>query len=235
MWFPEEDSWFPCTNDYFYPAKNKHDGLSPTCKRCDISRGSKNWNEDINGFRDRNKKCSKDRYDNIPENKEKKLKQSQQRRLDGKHAEWLKTPAGKESGRKAWEKRKHKNHKINKKEWVACKDYFKNEDGEWCCAYCGALWKDHYRVYAGKLVKSDLHKEHADDEGSNDLSNCIPSCLSCNTSKHKYTLEFWYSSDNPNFSQERLNKINKWLDEDWKLYYIEKKPRAVYGSRKKVS
>ena len=109
--------------------------------------------------------------------------------------------------------RLHKNHKINTKEWTSCKDYFKNENGEWCCAYCGKLFKDHYRIYAGKLKKIDLHKEHVDDKGNNDLSNCVPACLNCNSSKHTYILEFWYNENHPNFTQARLDKINKWLDE----------------------
>ena len=33
-------------------------------------------------------------------------------------------------------------------------------------------------------------------------------------------MEEWYKN-NPNFNQERLDKIHKWLDEDYKLYIQE--------------
>jgi hypothetical protein len=234
-YFPAEDVWILMDDEHFYRNdKNSLDGYSNRCKRCEIERAKKRQQDHREELLPYYRQYNTDNWD-------RKSQQFRDRRINNLeewqdyYANWLKTPAGKESSKKAQEKRKHKNHKINTKEWMSCKDYFKNENGEWCCAYCGTLWKDHYRTYAGELQKCDLHKEHVDDKGNNDLSNCVPSCLNCNSSKHTYALEFWYNEDNPDFTQERLDKILKWINEDWKEYYVEKKPRAKYGSRKKVS
>jgi hypothetical protein len=83
-------------------------------------------------------------------------------------------------------------------------------------------------MFAGELKLTDFHKEHVLHDGANDLSNCIPSCKTCNSSKHTENLEVWYTKDKSIFSKDRLNRIHKWLNEDWKLYYIEKKPRKQY-------
>jgi hypothetical protein len=111
------------------------------------------------------------------------------------------------------EKRKVKNHKISNKEWKACKEYFNDS-----CAYCGIHISDHFNTYAGELKLFDFHREHVDDQGANDLSNCVPSCKSCNSEKHTSTLSDWYNLDNPKYSLEREAKIFKWLDSDYKLY-----------------
>jgi hypothetical protein len=123
--------------------------------------------------------------------------------------------------------RKPKNHKISKSEWIACKAYFGN-----CCAYCGLPIEKHLILRKGKLILGDFHKEHYDDQGANDLSNCLPSCGSCNSKKWIHPFKEWYTPDNPIFSQERLDKINKWLNEDYKLYIEEKKPRKPYTKNK---
>ncbi|MCM3387253.1 HNH endonuclease [Ureibacillus chungkukjangi] len=106
----------------------------------------------------------------------------------------------------------NKKHKISKQEWLDCKEYFNHS-----CAYCELHVNDHYRMWSGELKKIDLHKEHVDDERANDLSNCVPACQSCNSSKHTFDFEAWYS-EYEYFSKERLDKINKWLSEDYKEY-----------------
>ena len=140
-----------------------------------------------------------------------KRKNAERQRLAGKQKQWQIDNPDKLSQYN--QKRKHKNHKVSKSEWIACKEYFNNS-----CAYCGLSIEEHFRNYAGKPQKIDLHKEHADHEGSSGLDNCIPSCQSCNDKKWKFKLEEWYNEDNPIFSQERLDKIHKWLDEDYKKY-----------------
>jgi len=116
------------------------------------------------------------------------------------------------------QKRKVKNHKISKKEWIACKLYFGN-----CCAYCGLPLNKHTRIYAGKIQKCDLNKEHVIDDGRNDIKNCIPSCGSCNFSKHKKTLNEFYNPTNKDYTYERYYKIYMWLRYDCKKYIQKKK------------
>lgn len=131
---------------------------------------------------------------------------------EGKRKDWEQN--NKDKIKRYGEKRySNKKHKISKKEWIVCKLYFDNS-----CAYCALHEDSHYRIYSGQLKKIDLHKEHVDDDGANDLSNCIPACQSCNSSKRDFKLEDWYNENNPDFTQERLDKIHKWLNDDYKKY-----------------
>ncbi|WP_412729342.1 HNH endonuclease [Cytobacillus praedii] len=92
-------------------------------------------------------------------------------------------------------------------EWVACKNYFNDS-----CAYCGLHIDEHFEEF-----NQDLHRDHVNHEGANDLSNCIPACKRCNGSKWKFELVEWYSEKNENYSIERLGRIHKWLNEDYLL------------------
>ncbi|MBU7316086.1 HNH endonuclease [Paenibacillus oleatilyticus] len=76
------------------------------------------------------------------------------------------------------EKYRLKQHIISHKEWKACKDYF-----NFACAYCSMPEEDHKILFG-----QQLHKEHADANGSVFLDNCIPACLPCNSSKGEYEL-----------------------------------------------
>jgi hypothetical protein len=66
--------------------------------------------------------------------------------------------------------------------------------------------------------KNNLHKEHVDHEGANDISNCIPACKSCNSMKNIKNFNNWYNDKNTRFNEERLHKIEQWLENDYKLY-----------------
>ena len=60
------------------------------------------------------------------------------------------------------------------------------------------------------------------EEGSNNLSNCLPSCHRCNNSKKSKRFKDWYPELSGVFSEDRLKKIKKWLYEDYKLYIRQK-------------
>lgn len=109
--------------------------------------------------------------------------------------------------------KQHRNHDITDEQWIACKNYFDNT-----CAYCGLPIEKHYVPYAGKIILSDFHKEHVNDDGANNLSNCAPSCKSCNSHKWGYDFDDWYNENNYRFTDERYNKIQKWLNGDYKLF-----------------
>lgn len=108
----------------------------------------------------------------------------------------------------------HKTHNISQEEWESCKNYF-----NYRCAYCGLKVEEHWIVNKGISMLGDFHKEHVNHSGSNDLSNCVPACKSCNSSKHDFELEQWYESRTDIFSKERLEKIYKWLDKDYRSYF----------------
>lgn len=102
--------------------------------------------------------------------------------------------------------REEKQFKISNKEWERCKDYF-----NYTCAYCGISENE-----AQKLYDKGLHKEHAMNKGSNDLSNCLPSCTRCNSSKYTEDYTYWYTEDNSIYNDERLKLISDWLNGDFK-------------------
>ena len=98
-------------------------------------------------------------------------------------------------------KRYHKNHKISEKEWDLCRKSF-----DYACAYCGMSEKEHKKKY-----NEQLHKEHVDPSGSNNITNCVPSCKECNSEKNIYLLDEWYNNNNIKFTQDRCDKIMEWI------------------------
>lgn len=96
----------------------------------------------------------------------------------------------------------HKHHTISEKDWIICKEFF-----EYRCGYCGMTEVEHKDKH-----HQQLHKEHAYNEGDNGISNCVPSCVSCNSAKKKVDWIDWYIPDNPKYEQQRYNKIVEWLE-----------------------
>lgn len=180
------------------------DGLSSWCKECrkEYQRNYNNthkekrhlqYKEYHNKDKQRYNQNSKNWRKNNPEYKQEYQKEYQQNNPD--------------KMKMYGQRKRHKKHKISRKEWEACKEYFGG------CAYCGITEEEHRFKN-----KQDLHKEHADDNGTNDLSNCIPACKNCNSQKWEYELEEWYNKNNINYTQERYDKIMKWLNKDHKLF-----------------
>jgi hypothetical protein len=73
-----------------------------------------------------------------------------------------------------------------------------------------------------EIFNQDLHKEHAINKGTNDLSNCVPSCYTCNSIKHDKDYIDWYTKNNPLYNEERLQLIEQWLNDEYKKYIITK-------------
>lgn len=112
---------------------------------------------------------------------------------------------------------KEKTHQIRDQEWICCKEYFENNLSQYCCAYCGMTEEEHIN----KLNKG-LHREHVIYNGKNDLSNCVPSCLWCNTNKQLDSLNKWYNNNNKNYTYEKYYKIYMWIRYDYKKYILPK-------------
>lgn len=203
------NNWFPSTDRYFYRNdKNGIDGLAPNCKECTKEKSKLNMIEN----RDRRNAYMKD-WMKQPRVKEQVKLRGRKRRERGELLRWQRN--NKDKIRQSTIKRNHsKKHEISNSEWLSCKEYFNNS-----CAYCGLHIDDHWTIYAGKPKKTDLHKEHVDDNGSNKLDNCVPSCKVCNSEKHQDDINDWYTEGNPKYSEERLKLIEKWLQSDYKLYF----------------
>jgi len=211
--------WKPETIDYFYMRnKSKPDrGFNAECIECSKDKAriyernhKEEQKENFNEWYLNNKKRNYKRGCKWKENNKEYYTEI--------HRKWLNENPDKT--KQYQENRQHKNHKITKQEWKSCKEYFNNQ-----CAYCGLPIKEHYYTRLGVTKLGDFHKEHVNHEGSNDLSNCVPSCGRCNSSKHKAILEYWYNLNNPNYTQERYDKIMNWITEDYKQYIEEQKPK----------
>lgn len=207
IWFPNENPWFICTNKFFHKnSKNSKDGLHPECKKCASKKARKRNLEHPEEW-----KASLQKIEQKPERKMNNRKRSEKQRKAGKQAIWQQNNPDKVKAN--CKRKRNRIHNINNSQWQACKEYFNNS-----CAYCGLHIDKHYNIYAGKLRKEDLQKEHVDHFGSNGLENCIPACKSCNCSKWEFIFKEWYNKDNPNFTEIRYNKIIQWLKFDYKKY-----------------
>lgn len=217
-YFPDEDEWIICDEEHFYKTKSKGEGtvlkLHTYCKRCNIKKAYK-WRSD--NPESYNK--SHDKYNNnqcfIPNLKVRKRKSGKIRRENGKAGKWQRDNPDKIKQYRL-NREQNKTHKISKKEWDACQEYFNNQ-----CAYCGLPIEEHYINFRGNIQLGNFHKEHVDHQGANDLSNCVPSCKVCNCSKHDFDFEEWYQKQTF-CSKEKIDKIHKWMSEDYKLYIEEK-------------
>jgi hypothetical protein len=196
-------------SEFYSQNKIRKDGTTymyhnPECKECTKNRTVR-WQE-----KNLDKKRAYALKDNAKPHRKQQMKAlNKKRRENGEYQKWQRDNPEKIKGYNIY-REMHKKHDITDDEWENCKNYF-----NYRCAYCGIKIEDHWIKFKGSLVNGDFHREHVDDEGENDLSNCIPSCKSCNGSKHTSKLEDWYNDGNLKFSQERLNKIHNWLDEDY--------------------
>jgi len=216
-------------NYYYVNKKDVNKKFLPECRKCTVKRSSKNQAENKDRASATQKAWKDERRDELHD-AFRAWKKSVIGHIRRYQRGYQQSSKGKSKYKVYGLKRYfEKNHDISSKEWIACKDYFKDKDGDWSCAYCGLKIQDHLIDRAGNLVKSDFHKEHNNDKGSNDLSNCIPSCGSCNYKKWSFPFEEWYRNYEY-FNEDRYDKIIKWIEEDYK-FYIEDKP--PYRIRKK--
>jgi hypothetical protein len=219
------NEWKPETLEYFY-MKNKskpEKGFSPECRICASKRARvialKNPERTKNNV-ERWQKDNIVRYRTV----RKEYNDNNKNKIYQDTTEWVNN-----NRKRANElSRQHRNHDITDGEWEACKDNFKNENGEWCCAYCGMPISDNWKMYRGKKIVFDFAKEHVDDNGTNDIRNCVPSCTSCNSSKSTKSLEeFLEFNLIKEFTQNKYNKIIKWITEGYKQYIEDKPPYKI--------
>lgn len=199
------DNWFPSTETYFYKSKdNMVDGLHPYCKDCSKNKSNKYRIDNEEWYKNYQRKWYGENKDYKNEVDRQWFKENKDYRKEYMN-DWQK-----ENKDKLIKYRLHreanKKHEITKEEWVECKTYFNNS-----CCYCGFTEEEHRKTH-----NQDLHKDHLDHAGANDLSNCVPACKSCNSKKRDYPVEQFY--ERHNIDKERIVKINKWLSEDYKQF-----------------
>lgn len=192
---------------YYSQNKAKSNGeryvyRHPECKECTKKKSVKWQNENKD-----KRKLINHRYSVSDKGKSHFYKYGLQYRKDGRKKEWDQNNKNKLKKYRI-NRKMNKKHEISEEEWSACKKFFNFK-----CTYCGISEEEHR-----KLHSQQLHREHVDPNGKSDLSNCIPSCKSCNCKKHIETVEDWYKEGNPQFNNLRINKINKWLNEEYLLF-----------------
>jgi len=187
------------TNEHFY-KKNTKDGLNSYCIPCSFKK-SREW---VDNNPDKQKVLLLRKVANKTEvQKQRSRDSARERNLNGKHKKWQQE--NKDKIKKYREKRlTHKEHEISDFEWASCKVYFNNS-----CAYCGLSEVKHREIYNQRL-----HKEHAINDGKNDISNCIPSCKLCNGKKWILDFNDWYIPSNEVYTEQRYLRIINWLMED---------------------
>jgi hypothetical protein len=204
LFFPSESEWLPCTEEYFYKNKsNNIDGLNTWCKKCSKKKAIKQWKDDPIKHRESHKKY------------EKTLKFRKWTKKNHQEFRDYKVQYRKDNKDKLTEyAKRHRKHDITESEWQACQKAF-----NFCCAYCGKTLTEQY-----EQNNEQFHREHVDDEGYNDLRNCVPACTNCNSTKHKSSIDeliqYHYIVE---FTLDKYNKIVWWITEGYKQY-IEIKP-----------
>lgn len=187
--------------DYYNQKKRKANGESyiytiPECKECCKKRSAK-WQQSIDPERRRAyfRKC-----DSSPRRKKIKSDYSKLQKENGYYRNYQQN--NKDKFKKyAQDRKMNKDHDISEQEWFECLDYFNN-----CCAYCGISEGEAFELF-GQL----LHKEHVEHDGANDITNCVPACKGCNSSKWEYDFNEWYNENNHRYTTRRYKKIIKWL------------------------
>jgi hypothetical protein len=208
--FIEEDPWMSCTEEYFYKNKsNRSDGLHTWCKKCASKSSSIVINNNYDKFLE-----TYDKYTKGPKHKAYRKKNRAEQIEKGQYKAWCDANPHK---LKIYAE-KHRIHDIEQSEWIANLKFFNNS-----CAYCGLPSEKHFATRKGKNIIMNLHKEHVEDEGYNDIRNCVPACTSCNSGKCRKTIdEFMKTGFVKGFTQERYNKIIQWTTEEYKKYITDK-------------
>lgn len=207
-WCNEEKS----LTEFYAQNKKKADGTpyiyyNPECKKCTKESATK-WRkqpENREKFLENRK-----RMNSKPKQKLLVKKRSRLHRETGEYLNWQQNNKDRIRSYN-YLRQQHKSHNISKEEWLLCKEYFDNS-----CAYCGLHIEEHYNLFKGEMKWTDFHKDHVDHKGCNDITNCVPACKACNSSKHTSELKEWYNENNESFTQDRLNKIYVWLSKEVK-------------------
>ncbi|RNB59425.1 hypothetical protein EDM57_04595 [Brevibacillus gelatini] len=193
--------WFPSTDEYFYRNKsNSIDGLHPSCKQCAIIKSIIRQNENPEAIKAyakenyRNKvQYYKDKFNRWVNNNPERIKQLTK--------DWRQNNREKLKEYRI-ERELHKKHDISDEELNELYAYCNSS-----CMYCGITEEESVEKYGHKL-----HKDHAINDGSNGIENCILACKSCNSSKRNKDWDVWFTTENPKYTQERFVKIKEWLD-----------------------
>lgn len=190
---------FAATIEYFYKNKSSKDGLNPYCKQCTINK-SKKYQKDNPEWSVEYSKKAYQRKEQYFKDKAIRWSRENEERAKGLQKEWRQNNPEKLKEYRE-ERLFHKKHEISDDELNELYQYANH-----CCMYCGINETESLQLYNQKL-----HKDHAYNDGSNGIDNCILACKSCNSSKRDKDWIEWFTSDNPKYTDERYIMISEWL------------------------
>jgi hypothetical protein len=198
-WCKSGVHWEVMDDEHFYNNKsNRIDGYQPNCKKC-TAKKMQNWRkENPEDYKKYDKLRNKKLY---PSRKKYLTELSKSRTISGKHKEWQKNNPDKLRIYRLY-RAMHKTHDITEQE---LNDLY--EFANWSCMYCGLSEWFSIEKYGQKL-----HKDHAYNNGSNGIENCVLACKGCNCEKHDKDWNEWYIEGNPKYDAEKYDKIKTWLD-----------------------
>jgi hypothetical protein len=198
-WCKSCEDWIPMDDKHFYTNKsNSIDGYHPECKQCSINR-TKKWQEDNP---EQYYKLIYERGKNPSEQRKITLnRQGLKQRLKGYTLEWQRNNKDKIKKYRL-NREQHKSHDISKEELQKLYEYADSK-----CMFCDMT--EEYSLY---YYKEKLHKDHAYNNGSNGIDNCILACKSCNCTKHTKDWDEWFTPENPIYDEVNYNRIKAWLD-----------------------
>lgn len=199
----------PNTNEYFAFANKSKGLLKNKCKMCDKEYYKNNRNKMIEHSKEyyKNNKAVVQEYKKqyYKNNREEVIKKSIEYRNNNtdRVSEYL--------------KEYQKNNKDKMVFYASKRRILENGNGG---SYTQEQWQetleyfDYKCAYTGECIKGNLHIEHIipiTKGGTNYIWNLIPSTPHANISKRNKDMEDWYR-DQPYFSQERLNRIYKYIE-----------------------
>lgn len=207
-------------NNFYLMNKSKPElGFSSWCKKC-VSESTgirQKKNYDIKGRPYQQEWRNKDDNREAVNNRAKQWREANpERKYEYEKDYYIKNPE------KFLEYIKnHRQHDITEAEWKECLRIFNNQ-----CAYCGLPVEMHIVKKNGKYIIMNLHKDHVDNLGYNDIRNAVPACRSCNSRKHDSDMEKWYR-EQVDFSEDRYNFIMWWITEGYKQIIEDKPPYKI--------
>lgn len=183
---------FPITNEYFSKAKGNKDGLKNICKKCD-AKWQKQYREAHKEIVSKWNKQYKEKHKEYTKQYVKQYNKTHKEYFAKYHAKYhtkykeIICERSRQYSKKNRDKRnilnqyrKSKERKLSytltNEQWKRIKQCFNNE-----CAYCGRTLK--------------LTQDHViplSKDGEYGVSNIVPACGSCNSSKHDKDFKEWY-------------------------------------------
>lgn len=168
----------------FRKCKGGKGGLRSNCRNCE---------------KIYDKQYRKGNKDKIAKKKKEWYKENQEEIKDKQKQYRLKNPEKMfNRNNKRRKREENQGNGITKEQWLEMMQFF-----DWCCAYSGEVLNEDNR--------SVDHIIPLNKNGENEIWNCVPMRKSYNRSKYISDMLEWYI-EQPFYSEERLNKIYKWIE-----------------------